>query len=90
MWGFSLVTEDEEGIKIVGVENRKLKLFRVDTVNPRDVCLYYKETDSVMEILRFWSESGFHKYRITEEIMEADLEILKVEIDLEKNVLYLL
>jgi hypothetical protein len=88
--GWTLITETEEGILVLGKKNKDLCLLNFDSLSVSDVALYWKETDNPEEVLQFFTNpfNGYEKFLI--DLLKPKFEVIRVEINLETNELFIL
>ena len=89
--GWTLITEDEKGIWVLGKREDKLCLLNLESsFNVSDVALYWKSTDKSDDVLRFFTNSfnGFKRFLI--DILKPKFEVVEVEINTETNELYII
>ena len=88
--GWTLITEDEEGIWVLGKHDKELCLLDLKTLNVSDVALYWKETKDPEDILKFFTNSfnGFKQFII--DLVKTKFDVVQVEINTETNELFFL
>lgn len=89
--GWTLITENEEGIWVLGKRENELCLLNLESsFNVSDVALYWKSTDKPEDVLRFFTNSfnGFKKFLI--DLLKPKFEVVEVEINTETNELYII
>jgi hypothetical protein len=86
--GWTLVTETEEGIFVLGKKTGELCLLKLESLSVSDVALYWKETGDPGEVLRFFTNSfnGFKRFLI--DLLKPKFEVVEIEINLETNELF--
>ena len=88
--GWTLITETEEGILVLGRKNKELCLLNLNSLSVSEVALYWKDTDKPEEVLKFFTNSfnGFKEFLI--DLLKPKFEVVHVEINLETNELFIL
>ena len=88
--GWTLITEDENGIWVLGKREKELCLLNLESLSVSDVALYWKSTDKPEDILKFFTNSfnGFKQLLI--DLLKTKFEVVEVEINTETNELFIL
>ena len=88
--GWTLITEDENGIWVLGKREKELCLLNLESLSVSDVALYWKSTDRPEDILKFFTNSfnGFKQFLI--DLLKTKFEVVEVEINTETNELFIL
>ena len=88
--GWTLITEDENGIWVLGKREKELCLLHLESLSVSDVALYWKSTDRPEDILKFFTNSfnGFKQFLI--DLLKPKFEVVEVEINTETNELFIL
>ena len=89
--GWTLITENEEGIWVLGKRGNELCLLNLESsFNVSDVALYWKSTDKPDDVLRFFTNSfnGFKQFLI--DLLNPKFEVVEVEINTETNELFII
>ena len=88
--GWTLITEDENGIWVLGKREKELCLLNLESLSVSDVALYRKSTDRPEDILKFFTNSfnGFKQFLI--DLLKTKFEVVEVEINTETNELFIL
>ena len=88
--GWTLITEDENGIWVLGKREKELCLLNLESLSVSDVALYWKSTDRPEDILKFFTNSfnGFKQFLI--DLLKPKFEVVEVEINTETNELFIL
>ena len=83
--GWTLITEDENGIWVLGKREKELCLLNLESLSVSDVALYWKSTDKPEDILKFFTNSfnGFKKFLI--DLLKTRFEVVEVEINTETS-----
>lgn len=86
--GWTLITEDEKGIWILGKKDKELCLLELGSLSVYDVALYWKETSNPEDILKFFTNSfnGFNEFLI--DILSPKFDVVEVEINTETNEIF--
>ena len=88
--GWTLITENEQGIWVLGKREKELCLLNLECpFNVSDVALYWKSTDRPEDVLRFFTNSfnGFKQFLI--DLLKPKFEVVEVEINTETNELFI-
>lgn len=88
--GWTLITEDENGIWVLGKREKELCLLNLESLSVSDVALYWKSTDKPEDILKFFTNSfnGFKQFLI--DLLKTKFEVVEVEINTETNELFII
>lgn len=86
--GWTLITENETGIWVLGKQDKELCLLNLESLSVSDVALYWKNTDNPEDILKFFTNSfnGFKQFLI--DLLKPKFDIVEVEINTETNELF--
>ena len=86
--GWTLITENEDGIWVLGKREKELQLLNLELLSVSDIALYWKNTDNPEDVLRFFTNSfnGFKKFLI--DLLKTKFEVVEVEINTETNELF--
>ena len=86
--GWTLITENERGIWILGKKNKVLCLLNLESLSVSDIALYWKETTNPEDILKFFTNSfnGFKAFLI--DLLKEKFDVVEIEINPETNELF--
>jgi len=89
--GWTLFTENEEGIWVLGKRENELCLLNLESsFNVSDVALYWKRTDKPDDVLRFFTNS-FNSYKqFLIDLLKPKFDVVEVEINTETNELFII
>lgn len=84
--GWTLITERESGIWILGYKDGKAKLYNIENLKVSDIFIYWRKPKEARELLKLLIEPfGFNHAEVDPDILNTKFDVVQVEVDLGDN-----